>query len=211
MPEYIRTVIVPIIPEELKGVTPKYMEGVYEETEFFKWTKEGDDDILRGVTKDGVVYKIDRNRGLTKEVLCEDYGVRFLKSIGEWDPNAPWAVTTTQLSVKDHVTDLQGFARWTDSACSKTCNIPNDYPFESFKNLYLDVYNTGVIKGFTTYRAGTMASVLAAKDEKHATNDDEEIILGDIKVEVLKRFKRVVIRDVACLTASGICPTSKPL
>jgi len=44
------------------------------------------------------------------------------------------------------------------------------------------VYNTGVIKGFTTYRAGTMASVLAAKDEKNATNEDEEIILEDVKL-----------------------------
>lgn len=182
MPEYVRTVIVPVIPAEIKDVTPKYMEGVFEETSLFKWAKEGDEDILRGVTADGTVYKIDRNRGLTKEVLCEDYGVRFLKAQGEWDPQADYAVTTTELSVEDHVSDLKGFARWTDSACSKTCNIPHDYPFEEFKNLYLDVYNTGVIKGFTTYRAGTMTSVLAAKDEKNADSSDEEIILEDVKL-----------------------------
>jgi ribonucleoside-diphosphate reductase alpha chain len=182
MPEYTRTVICQNVPDEIMLVTPKYNEGVFEETELFKWAKEGDEDILRGVGPSGTVYKIDRNRGLTKEVLCEDYGVRYLKSIGEWDPSADWAVTTTELTVNDHVSDLRGFARWVDSACSKTANIPNDYPFEDFKNLYLDVYNTGVIKGFTTYRAGTMTSVLAAKEEATADVYDEEIILDDIKL-----------------------------
>jgi ribonucleoside-diphosphate reductase alpha chain len=147
----------------------------------FKLTKEGDDEILKG-RWNGVTYKIDKNRGLVKEVLCEDYGVRWLKDKGMWNPIADWAVTTTDLSVDDHVNDLRGFARWTDSACSKTVNIPHDYPYEQFKDLYLEVYKTGYIKGFTTYRSGTMSSVLSAKDEKDADSSDEEIILDDIKL-----------------------------
>jgi ribonucleoside-diphosphate reductase alpha chain len=181
MPEYIRTVIVSRAPDHMVDVTPKWYEGVWEETSVFKFAKEGDEEILKGVV-DGVTYKIDRNRGLTKEVLCEDYGVRFLKAKGEWDANADWAVTTTNLTVDDHVTDLEGFARWTDSACSKTCNIPFDFPYESFKDLYRKVYNTGFIKGFTTYRSGTMTAVLSAKDESTATQEDEEIILENVKL-----------------------------
>ena len=180
MPEYIRTVIQSRAPDEIVDVTPKWFEGAWHETELFKFAKEGDEEILKGVFN-GVTYKIDKNRGLTKEVLCEDYGVRYLKKIGEWDPNAEWAVTTTNLTVQDHVSDLEGFARWTDSACSKTCNIPHDYPYEDFKDLYLAVYNTGFIKGFTTYRSGTMTSVLSAKEEKDP-NVEEEIILDDVKL-----------------------------
>lgn len=181
MPEYVRTVIVPRMPDDMEDFTPKWYEGEWRETDVFKFTKEGDEEILKGVHQ-GVTYKIDRNRGLVKEVLCEDYGVRWLKARGEWDRGASWAVTTTELSVADHVRDLRGFARWTDSACSKTVNIPHDYPYEEFKDLYLDVYKTGYIKGFTTYRAGTMTSVLSAKEEKTATNADEEIILDDVKL-----------------------------
>jgi ribonucleoside-diphosphate reductase alpha chain len=181
MPEYIRTVIVATLPTEMVSVTPKWFEGEWKETEVFKFTKEGDEEILKGEFG-GVTYKIDRNRGLTKEVLCEDYGVRFLKSKNEWDPTADWAVTTTNLSVNDHVSDLEGFAKWTDSACSKTCNIPFDYPYDDFKDLYLKVYKTGFIKGFTTYRSGTMTTVLSAKEEKEATNEDEEIILENVKL-----------------------------
>lgn len=179
MPEYIRTAGVTHIPDHLVAVTPKFYEGEFEETSFFKWTKEGDEDILKGVDSDGTVYKIDRNRGMTKEVLCEDYGVRYLKKLGEWDPKAPWAVTTTELSVDDHVEDLRGFSRYVDSACSKTCNLPHEYPFEDFKKLYQDVYNTGVIKGFTTYRAGTMATVLAATTP---ADTQGEIIQDDVKL-----------------------------
>lgn len=180
MPSYIRTCIVPVIPDEIAKVTPKYHMGEWFETEMFKFTKEGDEEILRGVAKDGTVYKIDKNRGLTKEVLCEDYGIRYLKDKGEYDPKADYIVTTSELSVQDHSNDLKGFAEFTDSACSKTCNIPFDYPYEDFKNLYLEVYNSDVIKGFTTYRAGTMTSVLSAVKE---TNEvEEEVILEDIKL-----------------------------
>lgn len=180
--EYIRTVIVNVVPDEIADVCPKWYEGAWHETEMFKFTKEGDEEILRGVAKDGTVYKIDKNRGLTKEVLCEDYGVRFMKKIGEWDPAAPWAVTAMNMVVKDHVNDLTGFARWIDSSISKTINVPHDYPFDDFKNIYLDAYKSQYVKGVTTYRSGTMTTVLAAKDEKHATTEDEEIILSDVKL-----------------------------
>ena len=175
MQEYIRTVIVQVPPTHLLDVTPKYWEGTYHETEFFKTKKEGDEEILRGVDKDGTVYKIDKNRGLTKEVLCEDYGVRYLKARGKWDANADWAVSTSNLLADDHISDLTGFSRWMDSAVSKTINIPNDYQIEDFKNVYLNAYKSGVIKGVTTYRAGTMTTVLSAKVD--TVDDDVEIIL----------------------------------
>ena len=172
MHEYIRTVIVQPAPEHIKDRCPKYEQGEFHETDLFKFTKEGSETILKGTDETGVTYKIDKNRGLTKEVLCEDYAVKKLKEIGEWDSEAPWAVTTTNLSVEDHIKDLKGWAKWIDSAISKTVNIPNDYSYEDFKKIYLEAYKTGVIKGITTYRAGTMTSVLSAKmkDKIYKTN-----------------------------------------
>jgi ribonucleotide reductase alpha subunit len=164
MHEYIRTVIIPECPKDLLSVCPKYWEGEFIEFGIFKFAKEGDETILRAV-KDGVTYKIDKGRGLTKEVLCQDYAVRELENRGEWNPSAEWAKTTVDISVEDHITDLKGFTRWLDASCSKTINIPNDYPFEKFSNVYLDAYKTGTIKGITTYRAGTMTAVLSSKEE----------------------------------------------
>lgn len=176
MPEYVRTVIVGDMPPELEAVCPKWFEGEWRETEMFKLTKEGDEEILKGV-HNGTTYKIDKNRGLTKEVLCQDYGVHYLTELGEWDPKADWAVTTLNLNVEDHVSDLKGFARWVDSAMSKTVNVPHNYPFDKFQNIYLDAYKSGYVKGVTTYRSGTMTTVLAAKDEV-----EEEIIKEDVQL-----------------------------
>lgn len=166
MHEYIRTVIVQTPPDSIKDFCPKYWQGEFYETELFKYVKEGNETILRGVDKDGTVYKIDKNRGLTKEVLCEDYAVRILKERLEWDANADWAVTTANLTVDDHIKDLNGWAGWIDSSISKTINIPNDYPYSDFEKIYLDAYRTGNIKGITTYRAGTMTNVLSSVDNK---------------------------------------------
>ncbi|MGI0075816.1 MAG: hypothetical protein ACREAU_00225 [Nitrosopumilaceae archaeon] len=194
MPEYVRTVIVGEMPVHIADVTPKWYEGAWHETEMFKFVKEGDEEILRGVDLHGIVYKIDKNRGLTKEVSCEDYGVRYLKAIGEWSPRAKWAVTTLNLSVEDHLNDLKGFARWVDSAMSKTINVPFNYSFEDFQKVYIDAYKSGWVKGVTTYRAGTMATVLSAKDEKSANYDDEEIIIEDVKLPARSPSSLNVIR-----------------
>lgn len=164
--EYIRTTIVQSPPDHIKDLCSKYWQGEFVETEMFKFAKEGDETILRGVDENGVVYKIDKNRGLTKEVLCEDYGVKILKERGEWNPGAEWAVTTNNLTVHDHITDLKGWAKWIDSSISKTINLPNNYPYDDFKRIYLEAYKSGVIKGITTYRDGTMTSVLSSIEKK---------------------------------------------
>lgn len=171
MHEYTRTAIVPHCPESLLPLTPKYWEGEFKETELFKFTKEGDETILKAEFE-GTIYKIDKNRGLTKEVSCIDYGVRYLKTVGQWDASADWAATTTNLSVEDHIRDLKGFGIWIDSSMSKTVNIPNDYSYDDFKKIYLEAYKTGYLKGITTYRDGTMTTVLSSSEKKEQKTID---------------------------------------
>ncbi len=56
------------------------------------------------------------------------------------------AVTPTQ-----HV-DVQAAAqKWVDSSISKTANVPTDFPYEDFKNIYMYAYDKG-LKGCTTFR-----------------------------------------------------------
>lgn len=165
--EYVRTVIVDGCPVDMLDIVPKYWEGEFKETTVFKWTKEGEDKILRGV-HNGIVYKIDKNRGLTKEVPCVDYGVRWLRDHDRWPKDGKFLVTASDLTVEEHLRDMKGFAKWVDSSISKTVNLPNDYPYEDFKDLYLKAYESGVLKGITTYRTGTMMNVLAAASGKFA-------------------------------------------
>lgn len=59
-----------------------------------------------------------------------------------------------------------------------TCNLPNEYPFEEFKDLYYQAWKRG-LNGFTTYRAGTMESVISNISK---TDDTKNIITKDIKL-----------------------------
>jgi ribonucleoside-diphosphate reductase alpha chain len=52
---------------------------------------------------------------------------------------------------KQHV-DIQAAAqKWVDSSISKTANVPTDYPFADFKDIYLYAHEKG-LKGCTTFR-----------------------------------------------------------
>lgn len=174
-PEYVRTAIVAHWPDYVPTLSSVDFAGKrfectvrnddrVAENGNWEWIKEGDDNMLRGVFLDGdtpVVYKYDQNRGLTRESVVMDYGVAYLKERGEFDPDADYMVDTAKLSIEDHVNTMTVIAKYVDAAMSKTINIPNDYSFEDFKGVYDRVYDSGVIKGCTTYRDGTMASVLS--------------------------------------------------
>ncbi|MGF1760742.1 adenosylcobalamin-dependent ribonucleoside-diphosphate reductase [Photobacterium sagamiensis] len=60
-------------------------------------------------------------------------------------------ITADDVTPSQHV-DVQAAAqRWIDSSISKTANIPTDFPFEDFKDIYMDAYDKG-LKGCTTFR-----------------------------------------------------------
>jgi ribonucleoside-diphosphate reductase alpha chain len=60
-------------------------------------------------------------------------------------------INADQVSPKQHV-DVQAAAqKWIDSSISKTANVPTDYPYEDFKDIYQYAYEQG-LKGCTTFR-----------------------------------------------------------
>jgi ribonucleoside-diphosphate reductase alpha chain len=60
-------------------------------------------------------------------------------------------ITAEDISPREHV-DIQAAAqKWIDSSISKTANVPTDYPYEDFKNIYMYAYEEG-LKGCTTFR-----------------------------------------------------------
>lgn len=166
MPDYIRTAIQACPPDGLElPINMDWELAKADNMGDWQWATEGDDNILVVEFEDDV-YKMDSNRGLTKEVPCRDYAVRLLDEKGEWDPEAHWAASTDNLLLEDHISTMKVFSKYIDSAMSKTVNLAHEYPYEDFKRLYKDVHATGTIKGCTTYREGTMASVLSAESTK---------------------------------------------
>lgn len=201
-PEFIRTsmqahppegMFVPVVDWSNKKFT------VESDVNGWSWAKEGDENLL--VCKfNGDVWKFDQSRGLLKETKVKDYGVYFLEKNDEWDPKAEWAADASKLSIDDHVKTMKVFAKYIDSAMSKTVNLSNDYPYEDFKRLYTDVYKSGLIKGCTTYRAGTMTSVLSTESTAATEAIKKNSIVHN---DAPKRPERLPC-DVYHTTADGI-------
>jgi len=60
-------------------------------------------------------------------------------------------VSADDISPVEHV-DIQAAAqKWVDSSISKTANVPTDYPYEDFKDIYRYAWRQG-LKGCTTFR-----------------------------------------------------------
>lgn len=197
MPQYVRTSIMPYAPEGLDR--PKNIDWEnknYDSSTTWTWIKEGDENLLR-TEFGGYVWKFDKSRGLLRENVVKDYAVRFLESKNEWDSKADWAATTTELAIDEHVNTMAIMAKYIDSAMSKTVNLPSDYPYDDFKRLYNSLYDTGVVKGGTTYRAGTMTVVLSEKSSS-AESDETRVP----KTDAPKRPKTLPC-DIHHLTVSG--------
>ena len=80
-------------------------------------------------------------------------------------------VSSEDISPREHV-DIQAAAqKWIDSSISKTANVPTDYPYEDFKDIYRYAYEKG-LKGCTTFRFNPEAFqgvLVKEKDLKNTT------------------------------------------
>jgi len=100
-------------------------------------------------------------------------------------------ITAEDISPKEHV-DIQAAAqKWVDSSISKTANVPTDFPYEDFKDIYLYAHSKG-LKGCTTFRFNPEAfqGVLVKDKDLEKTKyrfvlDDGEVIevAGNEEVE----------------------------
>ena len=162
--------------------------GQWYQTAIFKFAERGNEQILRGQV-DGVIYEIDKNRGLIKPMQVIDYGWKYVKQNIQ-SSHYDWCVTTNELTVEDHINMLATSAKYINQNQSKTINIVEDYSYQQFKNVYTSAWRKK-IKGVTSYRAGTMTVVLEQKKklqeqqtqlEKLFKGNNGDIIFQDVKL-----------------------------
>jgi len=86
--------------------------------------------------------------------------------------------TADDVSPKQHV-DIQGAAqKWVDSSISKTANVPTDFAFEDFKDIYMYAYEQG-LKGCTTFRFNPEAFQGVLVKQKDLEGTQYEFTLED--------------------------------
>lgn len=60
-------------------------------------------------------------------------------------------ISADDITPKAHVDIQAASQKWIDSSISKTANVPTDYPYEDFKDIYMYAHKQG-LKGCTTFR-----------------------------------------------------------
>jgi ribonucleoside-diphosphate reductase alpha chain len=95
--------------------------------------------------------------GTFKEYAVEDYAWRMYKHLGGDVTKLPdYFVTALEISAQAHKDMVAAVAPYVDTSISKTVNVPADYPYADFEDLYLAAWKAG-LKGLATYRPNSRA------------------------------------------------------
>ena len=99
--------------------------------------------------------------GTTQSYEVQDHAWRVYKALGGNTDHLPEAfVTALSMSAHDHIAMMQAVQPFIDTAISKTVNVPANYPYEDFKDLYMQAWRAR-LKGLATYRPNAiLGSVL---------------------------------------------------
>lgn len=99
--------------------------------------------------------------GSRSEYQVQDHAWRVWQELGGDPDQLPDSfVNALEMKAADHIGMMQAVQPFVDTAISKTVNVPADYPYEDFKDLYLQAWNAR-LKGLATYRPNSiLGSVL---------------------------------------------------
>ncbi len=102
--------------------------------------------------------------GTFKEYAVEDFAWRLYKHGGGDVSKLPdYFVTALDISAQAHKDMVAAVAPYVDTSISKTVNVPEDYPYTEFEDLYMTAWKAG-LKGLATYRPNkVLGSVLSVE------------------------------------------------
>jgi ribonucleoside-diphosphate reductase alpha chain len=136
------------------------------------------------VVDDHAVRVYKHMNGIDADVEAVSFDPALGKRVGEIFTDAsgrqmfclpPYFVSALKMSALDHMRMSAAVQPFIDSAISKTVNVPEDYPYEEFKDLYRRAHEAG-LKGITTYRPNSIiGSVLEEKGKVEAKPQDLDV------------------------------------
>lgn len=102
--------------------------------------------------------------GSTTQYEVQDHAWRVYRELGG-DVNhlPPSFISALEMGAHDHIAMMQVVQPFIDTAISKTVNVPADYPYDDFKDLYLQAWGAG-LKGLATYRPNAILGAVLEID-----------------------------------------------
>ena len=85
-----------------------------------------------------------------------DHAWRLYRHMGGDVNHLPeYFVTALEMTAQEHMEMMEAVQPFIDTAISKTVNVAADYPYDDFKDLYLEGWKAG-LKGLATYRPNSV-------------------------------------------------------
>ena len=113
--------------------------------------------------------------GTHQEFRVEDHAWRLYRHLFGAEAKLPgYFVTALEISADAHQAMVAAVAPFIDTSISKTVNVPEDYPYAEFEDLYMKAWKSG-LKGLATYRPNT---VLGAVLTPEATKEPAQLPAG---------------------------------
>jgi ribonucleoside-diphosphate reductase alpha chain len=111
-------------------------------------------------------------------------------------------VTSHDISPEWHVKIQAAFQKYTDSAVSKTVNLPHEATIEDVKNVYLMAYKLG-LKGITIYRDRSRDSQVLNTGQKEAVKEKETDKEADAEARLSPRQRPKITRGITERVTTG--------
>src|SRR5690554_1251703 len=117
--------------------------------------------------------------GTFKEYRVEDYAWRLYKhGGGNVDELPPYFVTALEISAEAHKDIVAAVAPYIDTSISKTVNVPADYPYTDFEDLYMAAWKAG-LKGLATYRPNSVLGAVLSVGPSEEQMQPQDVELSD--------------------------------
>jgi ribonucleoside-diphosphate reductase alpha chain len=145
--------------------------------------------------------------GTWKEYDVEDYAWRLYKHLGgDVRKLPPYFVTALEMSATAHKNIVAAVAPYIDTSISKTVNVPADYPYADFEDLYMSAWRAG-LKGLATYRPNSVLGSVLSVDGGAAKDKSEPAGKQAHDVELPEANRRLSIKSLpAPVLASLVWP-----
>ncbi len=141
--------------------------------------------------------------GTLKEFPVEDHAWRVYRALGgDTSKLPPWFVTALELSASAHEEMVAAVAPFVDTSISKTVNVPEDYPYGEFQDLYFKAWKSG-LKGLATYRPNSVLGSILSVDKPAEKEKPQDFRQDD-------RNRRIEIKSVPAPVLSSLAWPGRP-
>ncbi len=149
---------------------------------YYKRRKRMPDDSMKEFLVEDHAYRVFKHQhGIDDDVELVKFDVAANRVPGTvWNDGdgkrramlTPAFVSALEMSAQNHMKMNAAVQPFVDTAISKTVNVPVDYPFDAFADLYFEAWKAG-LKGIATYRPNdVLGSVLEVASVTPAAPED---------------------------------------